>query len=536
MLANTGLIDAPTETSKQTFGLESPDNLIADSVHLDLWIREPELVSALIVHPEGRSRDDYARSALRVGVAALQHAQGRLDAETLKHEGQRLMNELEAKLNGYHGLLGSVLNTKLKEYFDPQDGRFSERVERLVKQDGDLERVMRAQISATSETLRKTLEDHLGNGSPFAQLLAPGESNQLLVGIRSAVDELITAQQRKMLAEFSLDNREGALSRLLAELSTTHGQLTGDIKQTMGELIGEFSLDREDSALSRLVKRVEEAQQRISAEFTLDSETSALSRMKRDLTIMIRDLQKETLEFQQSMIIALEAMKARKQETMASTRHGKDFEQAAYIFLEDLSQKAGDIAENTGDRPGMIKGCKVGDAVITLGPDCEAAGARIVCEMKEKNGYVLAQALEDLKTARDNRSAEVGLFIFSKKTAPTGLKPLARYGHDVVTVWDSDDEGTDVFLTASLMVCKALAVRSKTAQDRAAADFEAIERAIREIERQAEYLNEIETSSTTIKNGAEKILKRVTLMRTAFEKQMEVLDAETAAIRQLFIT
>lgn len=41
------------------------------------------------------------------------------------------------------------------------------------------------------------------------------------------------------------------------------------------------------------------------------------------------------------------------------------------------------------------------------------------------------------------------------------------------------------------------------------------------------------TSSTTIKNGAEKILNRVEVMRTALTKQIETLDAQASLIRAL---
>jgi len=52
--------------------------------------------------------------------------------------------------------------------------------------------------------------------------------------------------------------------------------------------------------------------------------------MRRDLMLMIETIRKESAEFQNTVVAALEAMKARRQEAFASTRHGKDFEQAAY--------------------------------------------------------------------------------------------------------------------------------------------------------------------------------------------------------------
>src|SRR5262249_33745733 len=155
-------------------------------------------------------------------------------------------------------------------------------------------------------------------------------------------------------------------------------------------------------ALSRLVKRVELAQRQISAEFTLDSEDSALSRMKRDLTGLVDDLRRDSAAFQERVVTALEAMKARRQESLASTAHGRDFELAAYEFIEQTSQNAGDIPERSGGRTGRIRNCKKGDCVITLGPDSDAAGACIACEIKEDASYDLAASLREIHEAREN--------------------------------------------------------------------------------------------------------------------------------------
>jgi hypothetical protein len=301
----------------------------------------------------------------------------------------------------------------------------------------------RKRLDTAAQTLKQSLENQVGPESRFAQLLTPGESNALVAAIRKNIDDFVSVQRDKVMSEFSLDRQDSALSRLVSELKTHHGRVAGDLKDSIAAVVDEFSLDKEDSALSRLVKRVEQAQRQISAEFTLDEENSALSRMRRDLSKMIEDMHKESREFQQTVITALGEMKARREESLASTRHGKDFEAAAYAFIEDACQKAGDIPEHVGDRTGEIKHCKVGDCVITLGPDCEAAGARIVCEMKENAAYDLGKSLEELATAKANRKAEIGLFVHSARTAPAGLKPLARYGNDVIAIWSSEDELTD---------------------------------------------------------------------------------------------
>jgi hypothetical protein len=105
------------------------------AVHIDLWLRDRDVVTAINAHPEGRRRTDYIRTAIRIGVLALQQTQGRIDTESVRNEGDRLIAALENRLAQYQDQLRSVLGGTLKDYFDPSDGRFTERVERLIKQD-----------------------------------------------------------------------------------------------------------------------------------------------------------------------------------------------------------------------------------------------------------------------------------------------------------------------------------------------------------------------------------------------------------------
>ncbi len=69
------------------------------------------------------------------------------------------------------------------------------------------------------------------------------------------------------------------MSRLIKELTLSNGKLKTDLATEIGLVVDEFSLDNEDSALSRLVKRVEIAEETITKEFSLDEQDSALSRL-----------------------------------------------------------------------------------------------------------------------------------------------------------------------------------------------------------------------------------------------------------------
>lgn len=277
---------------------------------------------------------------------------------------------------------------------------------------------------------------------------------------------------------------------------------------------------------------VEQAQRQISSEFDLNQEDSALARMRKELLDSIETQRQTNEKFQRDVIEKLADMTARKQEAQKSTRHGLEFESAVFEFVNEQSQNAGDIATHTGNTTARIKNNKKGDVVIELGPESAAAGARIVVEAKEDASFNLAKALEELAVARKNRDADIGLFVFSKTIAPEGLDAFNRYGNDIVTIWDKDDTASDIFLNVGLSVSKALSLHPKSRSKETGADFEAIENAIIEIERQAGGLGEIKTYAETIHNSSNKILDRARIMRNGLDKQIGILNDKVDNLRE----
>jgi hypothetical protein len=158
-----------------------------------------------------------------------------------------------------------------------------------------------------------------------------------------------------------------------------------------------------------------------------------------------------------------------------------------------------------------------------LGADSHARGARIVIETKEDASYTLKRALAELDEARKNRQAGVGLFIHSKRTAPTGLRPLRRYGNDIVIVWDSEEEASDVVLEAGLAIAKWICIHEKRESEKAEADAREIEAAIHAIDKQLEGFEEIRVKTTTIKNAADAIDGRARIMGEQIRKKLAVL-------------
>ena len=476
-----------------------------------ITLTDPEVVAALVEIPEGDSRDEYIVSCVKVGMLALRAARGIVDGDTIRHASDHLIEQL----GGYRALLEQNLTTTLSHYFDPSDGLFQTRIESLTKPDGELSNLMRKQVVDVQRQFDE-----------LARILAPGESNQML----SAMRDVMRASGADIASQFSLDVPDSALSRLVRDLTASHGALTGELGERMNAVIGEFSLDRPDSALSRLVNRVEDAQRSITTQFSLDDPNSALSRLKFELNNQIKTLGESQQSFQTEVTSILSAVSAKREADAAGTAHGLAFEDAVGSALRRIGAPMGDIIEDCGTTTGLIRNSKVGDFTITLPSENIAAGARIVVEAKESGSYTLTNTLAEADEARRNRNAEVCLFVHSARTWGNN-ELLTRHGADVIIVWDADDKRTNVILRAGYLVAKALSVRRAIKTGDEVACFGKIDKAVEVVRKQIGGFAEIITSSETIANGATKILNRARIMHGELEKQIEVLADEITLLR-----
>src|SRR5262245_49614923 len=95
------------------------------AIDLELHVEDRDVIAALVNYPEGAERDDYALEALKIGVLALRRASSALDGEFIQRETTRLLDAMRRSLDDHARTAHERLNHSLKEYFDPQDGRFS---------------------------------------------------------------------------------------------------------------------------------------------------------------------------------------------------------------------------------------------------------------------------------------------------------------------------------------------------------------------------------------------------------------------------
>lgn len=520
-----------TDVNDDDTTLEDHPDGAAGLMRLELMVRDRDTLQALAELPDGRGRDEFALDALRIGVLALRHANSRIDQDLLKNATAELLDNLQRALEDHAGKTQERTSGVLKEYFDPSSGRLSERLQRLVSDNGELARVFETQLHGEGSPLAKRIDALM---APLLKQLDPQQTEGLLATLRRVVDGELVKQRDQLLREFSMDNQEGALFKLVRELTGKHGDLSKDLQGKIDEVIKEFDLNKEDSALNRLVGNMERAQRTITSEFSLDNENSSLKRLKTELTTILESHVKTNAEFQEEVKVTLAKLTQKRESDAATTEHGNVFEDAVHQFLQNESQRRGDIATMTGAETGAVSKCKVGDVVIQLGPDTPAEGAKIVFEAKDDKSYRrLDRILDELSVARKNRSADIGVFVFGKQSSPAEMRPLSRYRNDLVVIWDPEDTSTDAYLLAALEIARACCIEFRRGQGTTEIDLDGIEKAINEVEKRAQNFDKIRKPAETIRSSSETILERVRIDQQALERQVALLREKLKALHSV---
>ena len=219
-----------------------------------LEVTDPDTLTALSGY-EGLERVDFALLALKIGTSALQVAGGHWQVDVIRGESSRLVEQLTFILGQHQDKLNYQLEQQLQLYFAPQSGRFNERIDRLLRKDGELESVLRAHVTGEHSQLVVSLQSLIGPNSPLLRLLSPSEQTGVVQALRSTVDAALFEQRQEILRQFSLDDERSAISRLMFTLTNEHQKLSTGMETRLIDLTDNFSLDKKDSAINRLLDR-----------------------------------------------------------------------------------------------------------------------------------------------------------------------------------------------------------------------------------------------------------------------------------------
>jgi len=500
-------------------------------IFLELHVTDLEVIHEIGRQPEAEQMT-YALGALRLGVLSLKHARGELDLVSLRQESDRLMSDLQKTLASHATELRGGITSELAQYFDPHTGNVTQRIERLVKDGGELDGLLRKHLDGSDGTLAHTLALHVGTESPLFRLLSPSEKAGLLAMLEKVVTEALDAQRQSLAANFTLDDPQSALSRLLRELTDANGGMKKEFKTDIDLLLKEMSLNDPDSALSRLVRQAEKTTMTISQQFSLDDDASSFSRLSRALDLRLTELSQTQKEFQSDVRTTLAGLAASKRERLASPLHGWDFEEDVGKVVLDFATQRGYTPDETSSFPGNLPRCKVGDFVVALSSDSAAPTGRMVVEAKDAAGYSLKKALDELAVARKNRLAEVGVFVFSHSAAPANLEPIWRTGNDVIVVWDAVIDPTGSLLRAALAVAVSLLAGAEAGKNSRRPELERLGQAIERIMRATKDLAEVRKWSDSARTNAVKITETVERLQHSLEADCALLEGIVGGITE----
>jgi len=227
-------------------------------------------------------------------------------------------------------------------------------------------------------------------------------------------------------------------------------------------------------------------------------------------------------------IASLEAAStARAQERTKGTAKGGDFEDLLEGLLADTARGAGDLLDRTSAEEGAVIKSKKGDFVLTVNPSLTGgADLRIVVEAKDRAMSGRAMR-EEIREAKTNRDAVIGLVVFTPAHAPTGIAPFDLRAGDVYAVIDPECPDPAI-LEAAVRFARLLAIASLREREMEV-NAEAIDAALTGIREQLEQVRTLKSMLTSVVNSTKDVQTGLDRLRDAILARVAEAEAELRA-------
>ena len=346
--------------------------------------------------------------------------------------------------------------------------------------------------------------------------------------VRDEFDKLLrSTEQANLRAADALDQMlranfadgDGRLPRTLERFLGDRGQLRAFVNELFDET-------KRDSAIGRMKSL-------LGTYFDGDASRLALlldPTRQHSPMHQFRDEVAAGFEKLQERLTAIEAAAAaRGAERARSAAKGGDFEDVLEALLADVARGGGDLLDRTGGEAGEVLRSKKGDFVVTLNPlQTGGADVRVVVEAKDR-GMSQRSIRDELREARENRSAAVALAVFSPAHAPSGVAPFDVRAGDVYCVIDPADPDRAT-LEAALRLARLLAIASLRDVG-AEVDVEAVRAALAGVRAELDALKGIKATLTSISNSATGVQQALDRLREAIVARVAEAEAEIRAAR-----
>ena len=337
------------------------------------------------------------------------------------------------------------------------------------------------------------------------------EFDGLLRQTEAANEKAATALEQTLRANFA--DGDGRLPRTLEKFLGDRGALRSFVNELFDET-------KRDSAIGRIGALLgtyfDGDASRLAQLLDPTRLNSPMHQFRREIT--------EGFEKLNDRLTAIEAAAAaRATERSHSAAKGADFEELLEDLLGETARGAGDTLDRTSDEIGDVIRSKKGDFVLTLDPSLtRGIEVRVVVEAKDR--YMSGREMRDeLREAKANRGACVGLVVFTPAHAPAGISPFDIRGGDVYCVLDP--AAPDIVSFAAAVRLARLTALATLREAVVEVDTEALSRTMVGIRQQLESIKGLKATLTSMGKSAGDVSIGLDRMRDAIVGR--VLEAES---------
>jgi len=334
----------------------------------------------------------------------------------------------------------------------------------------------------------------------------------LLKQTEAVNERAATALEQALRTNFA--DGDGRLPRTLERFLGDRGQL----RVFVGEL---FDETKRDSAIGRIGTL-------LGTYF--DGDASKLARLIDPTRLgspMYQFREEISSGFQQlnERLTAIEAAAAaRATERARSTAKGTDFEDLLESMLGEIARAHGDLVDRTSGETGDVLKSKKGDFLLTVNEQvARGADLRIVVEAKDR--ALSGRAIRDeLREAKTNRCAAVGLVVWSPAHAPSGIAPFDVRAGDVHCVIDpaAPEPAT---LEAAVRLARLLALATLVERE-VEVDAVAIGAALEAIREQLDTIKALKSQLTSIGNATKAVWGGLDTLRSGILARLAEAESE----------
>jgi hypothetical protein len=483
-----------------------------EEVATDIRDRRSESIS-LFADLDEPAREQLGLDAWSIGLRALYNAHASAQESKLKDVGASLLSDIDQQLRAHVERQQATIGAVLARFFDPNDGQVSQRLAAFIGDEGVLARLLQKYLGPQNSVLTEALARQVGETSPLFKKLSPTESNGLIQVLGGQLRTVMGESHAEFVRALDPLAEDGAVARFLRSLREELERADEDRQKQLSAALAALDANDEDSLLSRLVRETHRARQEVLAAVNPDAPASPMAILKTSLIKLLQeqaaaqtDLAKRQDErqtlFEKEVREALSRIETKRTQDQKSTRGGFDFEDAVTSFARSATQGAPCVFDVTGATAGIGR-CKKGDAILRFTSESAFAGAGVVFEAKRDTTYTVQKAIDELDAARKNRDAAAGVFVLARSHANEIFPRFARYGSNVLVVWDDEDPATDAYLHAALLLGMALVTRSRTTGD--SGDISALRDVEARIEAELSRLQKMEKHSDAIRKNVDGI-------------------------------